>query len=123
MRDDRHAQKSLAQLVEQVTILAAPVAEQQQWADDQGRLIDELMLIFLDMVPGWLKRLRQHQVIDVDGETSLRRIEEAFESMRGLDNRSLWTGWDAVGASPEWQNIRELASQALLVLSTGPEAR
>lgn len=109
-------EESLAQLVEQVTVLAAPVAQQQQWADDHGRLIDELMLIFLDMVPGWLGRLRQHQVIDVDGETILLRIEQAFESMRALDDRSLWTDWDVVGEAPEWQNIRALANQALTAL-------
>lgn len=109
-------EESLAQVVEQVAILAAPGSEQERWAEDHGFLIDELMLQFFDMVPGWLRRLRLHEVIDENGELSLLRIEEAFEAMRALDNRTLWTEWEAVKASPEWQNIRQLAAQALVVL-------
>jgi hypothetical protein len=105
-------EESLAQLTEHVAILSAPANKQEIWANEHNLPIDELMLQFFDMVPGWLPRLQAAGVIDSSDELALLRLRVHFDSVM-LGRTNLFTKWDTVRDALEWQRVRDLAEAAL----------
>lgn len=113
----------MRQLREHLGILGAPVARQRRWATEHHFFIDELMLGFFDMFPGFMPRLREAGFVTPAVESILKHLEQQFQSMRAATSvgHPLWIEWDLVATAPEWQRVRELASQALDLLAVGDE--
>lgn len=111
-------EETFRQLREHLEILRAPPARQREWASEHYFFIDELMLSFFDMFPGFMPRLRQAGLVPPAFEAVLKRLEQHFQSMRAATKVGdpLWVEWELVATAPEWQRVRELASEALDLL-------
>jgi hypothetical protein len=116
-------EETLRQLREHLELLRAPMPTQRQWAAEHHFYVDELMLGFFDMFPGFMPGLRDAGLISPAFEVALKQLEQHFQSMRAETKVGdpLWVEWELVATAPEWQQVRELASEALDLLATGEE--
>jgi hypothetical protein len=104
---------ALDQVVEQVAVMAMDASDQERWAQTHSFPIDELMLQFSDMVPGWIPQLVASGAIDEADELRLLRMKVYPETMREMGESILWTESDQLAKSTEWQHLRVLADDAL----------
>jgi hypothetical protein len=116
-------EETLRQLRDHLEVLAAQMPQQKQWARDHYALIDELMLSFFDMFPGFIPRLREAQFVSPACESALKTLEQHFQSMRAKTEVGdpLWVDWELVASSPDWQQVRDLATEALKLLGPGSQ--
>ena len=112
----------LAQLLDTVERLAAPVSEQRAWAEANDYPIEELILELDLEWPLWQARLVGAGVVDADGQAALDRLREYALPLVDPSHEELFS-WEAVAGAPEWKRVRELAAGAAARLRTGPRAR
>lgn len=91
--------------------LAAPPEEQETYLLELGVLpsVDELALEFDDALSGVA-------IGDPPLGQLLNQLNELLEEMSGEENAYLWTP-RALQEASEWENVRTLAREALMVLS------
>ena len=105
--------KTRAQLIESLSIIASPAADQLEYLKELGipNGVDELALQFDDeavLAEGLLNK----GVITRDQCLAIQQVNEALEAISGEENARFWTA-EALRYDSKWDRIRILASRAL----------
>ena len=100
----------LGQLREAVGRLAMAAADQLRWLEENHVSPDELALELDDAVPGWFPRLESLGLLSEDAKASLLDLLARLGAI-GADS----VAWrrEALETSPDWSDVRALASVAL----------
>lgn len=103
----------LAQLEEDVALIAADPREQEAWAERRNVPAEEIALQFYDAVPLWFPRLRENGLIDGADERALADLNRYLENVQG---NLFFDGPSVRDSAPEWETVRRLAARALASL-------
>lgn len=106
--EPRTPQQLLADVEESVSLVAAPFDEQLRWVDEHNFPVGELTEQLIDVWPLFQRHLSGTGVIDPQDERCLDHLSTYASSME----KRLFSV-EAMNEAPEWQKLRELASDAL----------
>jgi hypothetical protein len=102
----------LAQLREEVELLAAPPDAQLAWLRRERLPVDELALQLDDSVQiGWLDRLQQSGLLGERAVGELLALHAAVMNLLTDEHQQLWA--DEGLTESEWLGLRELAGRAV----------
>lgn len=103
----------LDQLLEVVQLLAAPSEEQVAWLRGARVPVDELVLQYTAIVPGWIPRLRAENVLVLKTESLLSKLSSVIAGLP--PEEGLWTE-DALLLDPRWNVVRSAARNVVAEL-------
>ena len=105
--------ESLDQLLEVAELLAAPSEEQVAWLRGAKVPVDELVLQYTDIVPGWIPRLRADNVLALNADMALSELSSVIAALP--PEEGLWTE-EALLLDPRWNTVRSAARDVVAEL-------
>ena len=103
----------LDRLLEVAELLAAPSEEQVAWIRGAKVPVDELVLQYMDIVPGWIPRLQAENVLLPNAEKVLSKLSSVIAGLP--PEEGLWTE-DALVLDPRWSAVRSAARDVVAEL-------
>jgi hypothetical protein len=96
------------QLEEMVSLMLASPPDQEAWADAHEMPAEEIALQFYDAVETFTHRLRDEGLLGQEDGDKLTALNDYLQR----DQTKLFVG-SGVSDGPEWQEVHQLASDAL----------
>lgn len=105
-------------LLKTVALLASDASVQLEYLKKLGipEGIDELALEY-DAIAGAAEDMLRLRELDKRQYDAIKKLDDLLSQMSGKTNSKLWT-IDALSSAPEWEKVRYLAKQCLLLFES-----